>query len=60
MTKIMIRVIVFALILMLFGFNDAASTLLGGMLSVVKWIFIIGGIAFVLFVLFNIFRKKDN
>ena len=57
MTKIMIRVIVIALILMLFGFNGAASTLLGGMLSVVKWIFIIGGIAFVIFMIFS---KKNN
>lgn len=56
MTKIMIRVIVIALILMLLGFNGAASTLLNGMLSVVKWIFIIGGIAFALFVIFG--KKK--
>ena len=52
----MIRVIVIALILMLFGFNGAASTLLGGMLSVVKWIFIIGGTVFVIFVIFG--KKK--
>jgi hypothetical protein len=58
MTKIMIRVIVIALILMLFGFNGAASTLLGGMLSVVKWIFIIGGIAFVIFIIFGFFQKR--
>ena len=57
MSKIMIRVIVIALILILFGFNDAASTLLGGMLSVVKWIFIIGGIAFVIFIIFGFFQK---
>lgn len=60
MTRIMIWVIVIAIVLMLFGFNGAASSLLNGMLSIVKWIFILGGIAFVLFVLFNIFRKKDN
>lgn len=57
MTKIMIRVIVIALILMLFGFNGAASTLLGGMLSVVKWIFIIGGVILVGFIIFG---KKNN
>lgn len=56
MTKIMIRVIVIALILILFGFNGAASSLLNGMLSIVKWIFIIGGIAFVLFIIFG--KKK--
>lgn len=57
MTKIMIRIIVIALILMLFGFNGAASSLLGGMLSVVKWIFIIGGVILVGFIIFG---KKNN
>ncbi len=56
MLKIMIYVIVVALILMLFGANNAASSLLNGMLSVIKWIFILGGIAFVLFIVFS--KKK--
>jgi hypothetical protein len=54
MLKIMIYVIVVALILMLFGANNAASSLLNGMLSVIKWI--LGGIAFVLFIVFT--KKK--
>lgn len=56
MLKIMIYVIVVALILMIFGANNAASSLLNGMLSVIKWIFILGGIAFVLFIVFT--KKK--
>lgn len=58
MNKIMLRVIVMAIILMLFGFNNAASTLLDVMLSVVKWIFIIGGIALVIFIIYGFFQKK--
>lgn len=57
MTRIMIWVIVIAIVLMLFGFNGAASTLLNGMLSVVKWIFIIGAVFLVLFIIFG---KKNK
>lgn len=52
----MIYVILIALVLMLFGANEAASSLLNGMLSVIKWIFIIGGVALVLFIIFG--KKK--
>lgn len=53
MARIIIYVIVIALILMLFGANDAASSLLNGMLSVIKWIFILGIAALVIFLVFG-------
>jgi hypothetical protein len=58
MAKIMIRVIIIALILMLFGFNDAAKTLLDGMLSIIKWVFILGVIGLVVYVIISIIKKK--
>ena len=58
MNKIMFRIILIALVLIIFGFKDTAVTLLDGMLSIVKWIFIIGGIAFVIFIIFGFFGKK--
>lgn len=56
MNRIMIYAFIVALVLILFGFNNVASTLLNVILSVIKWIFIIGVIAFVIFVIFG--RKK--
>lgn len=56
MSRFLIYVIIIAVILMLFGANGAASTLLSGALSIVKWVFILGFIALIIIIVFN--QKK--
>jgi hypothetical protein len=52
MTRILIYAIVVSLVLMLFGANDAAQSVLGAALTLVKWVVILvigGGVIYFLY-----------